>query len=55
VEDTGFLTKKAKTMWFEEVDTNHKAFYGVINDPKKLKDLVLKQMSLYNEALKDLE
>ena len=53
--DYTFLSKKSKTShWFEEVDTNHKAFYGVINDKTRLKNLILKQIKIYNEVLKDL-
>lgn len=55
VKDTSFLLqKKQKSTWFQEVDTNHKAFYGAVNDPAKLKQLILKQMDLYTQVLKDL-
>lgn len=52
----GILTKKKqKTMeWFEQADSNHKAFYGAFNDTKQLKELILKQIDIYKEALKDL-
>jgi hypothetical protein len=49
-----FLFKKKKSTWFQEVDNNHKAFYGAVNDPSKLKQLILKQMDLYTQVLKDL-
>ena len=52
--DVSFLLKKQKSTWFQEVDNNHKAFYGAVNDPSKLKQLILKQMDLYTQVLKDL-
>lgn len=55
VKDTSFLLeKKHKATWFQDVDANHKAFYGAVNDPVKLKQLILKQMDLYTQVLKDL-
>lgn len=55
--DCNFLisTKKSKTsQWFEQADANHKAFYGVVNDPDKLKQLILKQIDIYTSVLKGL-
>lgn len=52
--DVSFLLKKHKSTWFEEADNNHKAFYGAVNDPIQLKQLILKQMDIYTQVLKDL-
>ena len=50
--DVSFLTKRQNTAWFQEADNNHKAFYGAVNNPEKLKQLILKQMDLYTQVLK---